>query len=175
MWKVYCLKSGLKIVYIGYTKRHLHARWRHHKNVHWSRKFMSIELIKECDTKQEAKDLEIQLIQKHNTLVPNGLNKALGHINNDGSKLKIDGIETRFGMREQYPGEEAKRKQRAAIGTSKRCSKPVQCIETGKIYGSLRKCAKDIGVTDGMICMVLKGLRSHAKGFTFKYITIVPK
>jgi predicted GIY-YIG superfamily endonuclease len=175
MFKVYCLKAGFKIVYIGYTKRHLHARWRHHKNMHWSRKFLGIELIKEVNTKQEAKDLEIQLIKQHNTLVPNGLNKALGHINNDGLNLKIDGLETRFGMRSQYPGEEEKRKKRAAIGTSKRCSKSVQCIETGKIYSSLRECAKDIGVCNAMICFVLKGQRKHAKGFTFRYIKIVPK
>jgi predicted GIY-YIG superfamily endonuclease len=175
MWKVYCLKAGFKIVYIGYTKRHLHARWRHHKNVHWSRKFLNIELIKTCKTKQEAKDLEIELIIKHNTLAPNGLNKALGHINNDGKNLIIDGFETRFGMRAKYPGEEEKRKRRAAIATSKACSKPIQCIETGNIYRSLRECAKKTGIHNSALCMALKGKRPNAKGFTFRYINIVPK
>lgn len=174
MYKVYCLKAYKKIVYIGYTKRHLHARWRHHKNVHYIRQFLNIELIKEVGTKQEAKDLEIFLIKQYDTLVPNGLNRALGHINNDGKKLAIDGIETRFGMRAQFPGEEEKRKRRAAIATSKLCSKPIRCVETGKIYRSLRECAKKTGIHNSALCMALKGKRPHAKGLHFIYIIKAP-
>lgn len=170
MYKVYCLKDKSKIVYIGYTTRSLHNRWRSHKNNYPERANLAIELIQEVLTKKEAKELEILYIKKHNTLSPNGLNIALGHINNDGSSLKEFGKKTRFGARDKFSGEEEKRKQNAAKATSETCSKKVECIDTGVIYSSQRACAKALNLQPSSLSLVLRGLRPHTKGLRFRRV-----
>jgi len=174
MYKVYCLKDNDKIVYIGYTTRSLHNRWRHHKNTYPDRARLVIELIQETDNKDQAKALEILFIKQYNTLVPNGLNIALGHANNDGKKLTEYGKNTRFGFRARTKEEELKRKTKAATATSKACSKPVICMNTGIKYPSARACAKALGLQPSSLSLVLRGLRPHTKGLKFKFITEVP-
>lgn len=173
MFKVYCLKNKYKIVYVGYTTRSLHNRWRSHKNTFPERKELTIELIQEVETKAQAKALEVLFIKQYNTLHPNGLNFALGHTNSDGKQLAISGISTRFGTRDKYPGEEEKRKQEAAKSSSRACSKPVRCINTGIEYPSARSCAKVLGLQTSALSQVLRGKRPHTKGLKFEFI--VPK
>lgn len=170
MFKVYCLKNKDKIVYIGYTKRSLHDRWRSHKNSHPERVNLLIELIQEVETKDDAKSLELMFIKQYNTLVPNGLNISLGHANHDGSRLLQSGVHTRFGNRKKYEGEELRRKSKAAVESSKVCSKPIKCLNTGTIYPSLRACAKALGLSSGNLSQVLKGKRPHTKGLKFIYV-----
>lgn len=174
MFRVYCLKDLDKIVYVGYTKRSLHNRWRHHKNTYPERAKLVIELIQEVDSKEQAKTLEILFIKQYNTLAPNGLNIALGHTNSDGKNLLEVGKSTRFGVRDKYPGEELKRKQRAAERTSALCSKPVICLNSGLEYPSARACAKALGLQPSSLSLVLRGLRPHTKGLKFKFISEVP-
>lgn len=48
-------------------------------------------------------------------------------------------------------------------------SKPVMCVNTGKCFDSVRKCAASIGVSPAGISMALKVGR-RIKGFVIKYI-----
>jgi hypothetical protein len=169
MFKIYCLKDKhSKIVYVGYTTQSLHNRWRHHKNTYPDRKDLKIELILEVELKEQAKSLEMLYQKQYNTLKPNGLNEALGHINHDGSRLIKAGFKTRFGQKKKTPQEEIKRKE-SAREALKKLRKPVICLNTRIVYESVGICAKLLGLSKGNLCLVLKGKRPHTKGLRFQY------
>ncbi|WZP34602.1 HNH endonuclease [Enterococcus phage vB_Efs19_KEN07] len=48
-------------------------------------------------------------------------------------------------------------------------SKPIQC-SNGEIYKSINECSRLLNIDNSCIVKVLKGKRTHAKGFSFKYI-----
>lgn len=168
-YKVYCLKDKTSVVYIGYTKRSLHNRWRSHKNVYSDRSNLSIELIIEVDSKEQAKTLEVMFQKQYDTFLPKGLNVAVGHTNNDGKSLRVAGQPTRFGNRPKYPGEEQSRLRglRRAIAQTR---KPVVCVNTGIIYESINRCAKELNLSAGNLSLVLKGERPHTKGLKFEFV-----
>ena len=170
MYRVYCLKNKKdEIVYVGYTSRSLHDRWRHHKNTFPERIDLKIELIQEVELKEQAKSLEVIYIRQYNTLSPNGLNIALGHANNSGEKLKISGIKTRFGNRPKTYEEEQKRVHNHKEGI-KKLYKRIRCINTGIEYESLGHACKELDLHRSALCRVLKGQRSHTKGLRFEYV-----
>lgn len=170
MFKVYCLKDkNRRIVYVGYTKRSLHNRWRSHKNAYPERENLVIELIQEVETKDQAKSLEVMYQKQYNTLFPNGLNVALGHANHDGSRLIVPGIKTRFGNRLKSEEEEIKRLTSLRVAIIK-TRKPVRCINTGFVYESITACAKALELSVGNLSLVLKGKRPHTKGLRFEFI-----
>lgn len=49
-------------------------------------------------------------------------------------------------------------------------TKKVKCIETNKIYKSIKEASKDVGVFDGHIIKVCKGLRKTTGGFHWEYL-----
>lgn len=51
-----------------------------------------------------------------------------------------------------------------------RTVRPIICLQTNVIYGSLKEAAQSLGLSKGNICSVLKGNRRHTKGFTFQYL-----
>lgn len=170
MFRIYALKnSNGEIVYVGYTKRKLHDRWRHHKDTHPERINLTIHLLKEVFNKETAKLFEVMYQKKHKTLYPNGLNVAIGHKNNDGKKLKVDGVKTRFGNRRKYPGEEAKRVKNHVEGI-KALRKRIRCINNDQIYDSLGIAAEELGLHRSAICRQLKGQQKHTEGYRFEYV-----
>ena len=172
MYKVYCLKDIIgKIVYVGYTGKSLRTRLTGHRSNHKDRSDLSIELLQNAKDKTEAKSLEIQYQLKHNTLYPNGLNRCLGHKNNDGQKLLIAGINTRFGKRPKTDIEEQKRKEAARL-SQMRLRKPVRCIETGIVYESVSMCAKTLGLSVGNLSMVLNKKRPKTQELHFEFVKV---
>jgi hypothetical protein len=49
-------------------------------------------------------------------------------------------------------------------------SKPVMCLETGVIYDSARKAAKDLGVSYTKISLCCNGKRKSTRGLHFKFV-----
>lgn len=49
-------------------------------------------------------------------------------------------------------------------------SKKVICLETNKIFNSLKEAAKELNCSVALICLVCKGKRKNTKGLNFKYI-----
>lgn len=49
-------------------------------------------------------------------------------------------------------------------------SKPIICMETGECYYGISECARRTGLHNGNISKVLRGVRKHTGGFSFKYI-----
>lgn len=48
-------------------------------------------------------------------------------------------------------------------------SKPIYCLETDKIYKSIKECAKELNLHYSAIIYVLKGKYKHTGGYTFRY------
>ena len=169
-YRVYCLKNRDDVpVYVGYTSRSLHNRWRHHKDVHPDRAKLVIELIVETDNKEQAKSLEVLFQKQYDTIFPDGLNVAVGHRNSDGKLLAESGKKTRFGIRNKYPGEENKRKQLAKEAMQRK-GKPILCITTGVIYPSINACARQLDINPGSLHAVLTGKSRYTKGLRFEFL-----
>lgn len=69
-----------------------------------------------------------------------------------------------------FSEESRKRMSEAQKGRPSPCRKPIKCHETGVTYPSLTETAKALGVSPSSICAVLKGKRTHTKGFSFSYV-----
>lgn len=51
----------------------------------------------------------------------------------------------------------------------KDCSKPVECIETGKVFESIREAERALNISHITISKVCRGLRKTTGGLTFKF------
>lgn len=51
-----------------------------------------------------------------------------------------------------------------------RCSKQIQCVETGEVFSSLHNAAAKVDATAGNICKCCKGIRKTAAGFHWRYV-----
>lgn len=165
MYKVYALLDGDKIVYVGYTKRSLHDRWRNHKNNYPERSRLKIMLLQEFENKEQAKAAEI-LFQKQYKTVENGLNRCYGHVNHDGSRLIEAGKKTRIKSGQKLNEPQRLINLRESI---KKQRKRVRCLNTGIEYNSISECAKVLGLSIGNLSLVLKGKRPHTKGLKFEF------
>lgn len=165
MYKVYALKDGDNIVYIGYTKRSLHERWRSHKNTYPERERLNITLLQEFETKDQAKAAEV-LFQLQYKTVENGLNKCYGHVNHDGSRLIESGEKTRIKKGQKLNEPKRLKNLRKAIESQR---KRIRCVNTGIEYDSISECAKVLGLSVGNLSLVLKGKRPHTKGLRFEF------
>ncbi len=139
----------------------------------------------ETKSKEEAEKKEIEMIKKYNTKNYNfGYNVANGGLK---PPLTPSGEDNPFFGKHHKPyarqrvaeankrrvwTEESKTKLREKLkGANSPCAKTVVCIESGKVYKTVKEAAMDIGVTPSRVCDVLKGNRKHAKGFHFQYCT----
>lgn len=165
MYKVYALLDGDKIVYVGYTKRSLHDRWRRHKNDYPERKRLKIQLLQEFENKEQAKAAEI-LFQKQYNTVEAGLNKCYGHINHDGSRLIESGKSTRIKSGQKLNEPKRLKNLKKAIEKQR---KRIRCINTGIEYESISECAKVLNLSLGNLSLVLRGKRPHTKGLKFEF------
>jgi hypothetical protein len=51
-------------------------------------------------------------------------------------------------------------------------SRPIICLNNGKVYPSARKAAKELDLSYSKICLVCQGKRPHTKGYIFKFSPI---
>jgi hypothetical protein len=56
---------------------------------------------------------------------------------------------------------------RKKIGTKH--SIPIMCVQTGQIFKSSVEASNIMKLNKSAICMTLKGLRTHTRGFSFVY------
>ena len=54
--------------------------------------------------------------------------------------------------------------------TKRRSGRKIRCIETGKVYASIRLAAEDLGMLENTIKLVLSGRQSQTCGLSFKYV-----
>jgi len=177
-YKIYAIKDRktLEIKYIGLTRQTLYKRFSGHVyDRKISPKDYFIELILENLTLEEAATLEKMYIAQYN-LLETGWNKSPGSINgcsnyhSEAQKKKwseerkgkpIKGRITREGYKNS-----ASHNQRIVECNSKK----IICLNDGKVYDSLRKAAKELGLSESKVSNVCRGKRPHTKGYKFKYI-----
>ena len=181
-------------IYIGQTIRSINLRWNEHicsksggesiiKNAllkHGKDNFL-MEVIYEAKTIEELNSKEEELINKFNSLAPNGYNLRQGGKNRKMSditkqKMSLGALrrirtphseETKNKMSISSKGKPKSAKHRANLSAS--LGKPVICNETKTIYPSAKAAALDLGVTGAGIGRNISGKIKTIKGFTFSF------
>lgn len=161
-------------VYIGQTIKTLQRRWAVHKSCKrtssltsalkkYGHKNFTIEIIANCLDVNYLDQLETYLISAHNSVYPNGYNLlASGNVSSQRGRKPWN--------KGKKPTLEALRNQSLShIGQPAWNKKQVFCIETGEIFESLKMASIAMNLQSSKICLVLKGIRKHTKGYTFSY------
>ena len=160
MYTVYKHTAPNGKVYIGITKQKPEKRWQngngYKDSEHFYRAILKYgwenirhEIVANGFTKQQACDLEIELIAKYDATNPEH-----GYNNSTGGECGSAGV---------HPNAETRKK----IGESR--AKAVICAETETVYSSGTEAAKSIGVTQEAISMVLRGKSKTSGGYHWKY------
>ena len=151
--------------YIGQTVYSLSVRWSQHihnalkKNSQhilykairkYGKDVWDVRIIDTASSKEELNKKEINLINQYNTHYLGGLGYNMNFGGNSKSGWKEDPRKT-------------------ILRTSKN-NKPIMCVETGKIFESIKAAALELKVTPGFLRNVCAGIKPTAKGFTFEYV-----
>lgn len=150
-----------KKTYVGQTRRSLSQRWSEHLHstnhgsttaIHnairkYGKSNFTIDIIASCTSQTILNRYESVLIEKHNTLAPNGYNIQLGGDNHSmdmGTKMKLS----------------------RALGGK---SILARNLKTNKIlnFKSQGECKKCLGLGNGVVSQCLQGKYHTAKGYTF--------
>lgn len=222
MYTVYKHTTPSGKVYIGITKKKPEYRWNNGNgykgNEHFYRAILKYgwenirhEIVATGLTKEQACDLEIELIAEYHATDP-----LYGYNNSTGGDCGMLGVhpsaETRRKISEAHKGlmagakhwhygqhwsEEAKRKMREAhkfqrvseetkrkMSKSRKGKKPsnktinaatethkkkVLCVETNKVYDSMKEASKKTKANSSRISDVCRGVRKTAGGYHWKY------
>lgn len=202
IYYVYKHTSPTGKVYIGITRRQPSLRWQnglgYKNNIHFFNAIMKYgwdnfkhEILYSNLTKEEAEQLEIQLIAEYDSTNPNkGYNIAHGGLGSDGflghhhteeakqkisehSKKQWENPEYRAIMRQVVENHPMKGVPRPDLAERNRQrTKPVICVETKVIYPSIREAERQTGIKHSDISAVCKGYRGAktAGGYHWKYI-----
>jgi hypothetical protein len=182
-YKVYVIKDLTDTIkYVGLTSQPLSRRFSQHVSKRkLNRNHYKIVSVQENLTLDQAVILEEMLIQQYNTRV-DGFNispaSINGYSNLHSEEMKAKWSEER--KNKKVSAEHAAKNRIARLGhknsqehnqaISNFKSKPVMCIETGKVYKSARAAAKDLNLCYSKICLVCTGKRSHTGGLHFKFV-----
>jgi len=184
IYKVYLIKDRHTddIVYVGLTKSTLHKRFLGHvsRKPEIGHAQHRIELVEDELTLEQAVVLEEMLIEQYRTrdkglnISPKSLN---GYSNAHSEDQKKRWSNERRGIK--VSKEHATKNRVARLGAKNTpehnakirlaTSKPVICMNSGKVYESAREAAKDLGVQYSKVSLVCNGKRPHTKGYVFKF------
>lgn len=149
LYKITNLVNGK--FYIGATKD-IHRRWNEHKSRY---KKMNNDMYKDM-RKQGLDEFEFKVIKKCTEETLRAQEKA--YIKNNAPNYnKVSTI-----------GYNALVEYSKINGDPRR--KPCMCIETGKIFDSIKVAAFSLNIDEGSISRVCRGLRLHAGKLTFRYL-----
>ncbi len=156
--------------YIGQTIRSVEQRFKEHFHpsstcvflkramLKYEREYFKVEILESIERESKSElikklnEIEVEYINKNNTLFPNGYNGCLGGGNSADYKWA-------HGMSPESVAIRAKKHE-----------KPIRCNETGQVWDSTKKCAESFGVKNETIHRVLRGVRDHFHGMSFSYV-----
>ena len=151
MYTVYVIKQDEKVLYIGKTVNFQRRKWEHTYRRKLDKTY-SFEILEDNLSKEEAKTKEEFYIKKYDTFL-NGWNRTAG----EGTKnVKTKQGDGRFKKRNRM--------------VENRKIKKIVCIETGKIYESVKECAIDICGSESGIYKVCNGQNKTYKKMRFQYV-----
>lgn len=182
-------------IYIGQTKRGIAKRWNEHcrpsvinaghcKYIgHAIKKYggdaFTVELLGTYTSQEELDLAEVYFISYHNSVVPNGYNLDSGGNGKKALHQESKDKISRANKGQRYsPATEFKPGPRPHLvgsgnpmfGKTPTWAKPIECLETGKVYKSVTHAAKDLGCCRANIIHFLRGKRKTAVGLTFRYV-----
>lgn len=177
-YKVYIHITPDKKVYVGMTQQDIKKRWKSNgagyisntcfynaiKQYGWNN--IEHKVLFENLSKEEAIKKEKELIKKYNsTNIEYGYNivdsfTTLGFHHKEESKKKMSIAKTGKSL----INDGSFKKGRTPYNIRK-----VICIETGKIWDSLKQAQIDMGVSNSYLSSVCKGKRKTCKGYHFAY------
>ena len=193
MGYIYKIKNKIdNKIYIGQTIQDLDDRWKNHLKKSSNCRYLksafkkygvdNFEFQLVCITFDNClDDMEIKYIERYNCLVPNGYNLRLGGNSgrhNEETKRKI-----RETLKKKYENEEISRiRTQDSINKliitlrNKRNKKIIQYDIQGNRLNSFDSCkeaSEYIGISRSNISRCCNGIIKTAKGFIWKYETIV--
>lgn len=154
-------------IYIGRTCQTIYKRMIQHKTKDNSSLYQPIKeyglenfdvcILEEIETKKKASAREEFWIKKLEATNPTiGYNKAIG--------------DKRFGNVNSFYGKNHTDETIIGNISNQKERKPVQCLETGEVFYSLRDCERKMNISRDLINNVCKGISEKTRGFTFVYI-----
>lgn len=178
-YKVYLIKTrpAEEVVYVGMTSTTLHKRFNEHVRIKkLSPKDYYIELVQEDLSREEAATLEGMLIEQQRSLGSKLLNKfggtKTGFSNFHSEDQKRKWSEERKGKpfkgrkdRTSPNSEEHNRKISLAR------NKAVICLNSGKVYDSIRVASRELKLSESKVSLVCNGKRPHTRKYMFKFLT----
>lgn len=162
---VYKITSPNGKVYIGCSSC-VEKRWLHHiyndafsadiKKYGWSA--FAKEVLAKCETKAQAEEIEAQEIARHNSTDP-----SIGYnIASFKGRGKVAGF---------FSGKNLSDEHRQKIAESKH--KPVICVETQKVYRSVKEAEEATGISHSCISRVCRGERKKTANLHWKFVEVV--
>lgn len=197
VYKITNNKNGK--IYIGQTTGSIKSRWSKHcsplshcvklKNAiqKYGKDSFSIEIIKECSSKDELNKLEKSLICKYNS-IENGYNLTTGgdaFNHNEETKRKIRNFrigykfskEAKENMSKSASGRSMGEEQKKKISRSLKGSEPVnkgkgklvRCLNNNKLYSCASEAARELNLRSTCVNGVASGRRRAIRGYRFIY------
>lgn len=151
MYTIYIIKQNEKAFYVGKTVNFKRRMYEHRYRKKLDKSFQFI-ILEEKLTREDAKIREEYYIEKYNTF-RNGWNRTAGE---GARKVKTKQGDGRFSKGNQ--------------AAKNRKLKRVLCVETGKVYDSVKECAEAIDGKEFSVYNVCRGQNKTYKKMHFKYI-----
>ncbi|WP_431030121.1 GIY-YIG nuclease family protein [Lysinibacillus sp. LZ02] len=148
--------------YIGQTTRNVRARIAEHKYkkslvgkaiLEFGEGNFKVEKLESCKTLEELNEREAYWIQKMDTIQPKGYNKAI--------------VDSKFGKNNGFFGKSHSNLTIINNQSNQPNRKQVLCVETGKIFISVRECERTTGVKRTKI---INHCKSRVKNQKFRYV-----
>ena len=151
MYTIYIIKQNEKAFYVGKTVNFKRRMYEHRYRKKLDKSFQFI-ILEEKLTREDAKIREEYYIEKYNTF-KNGWNRTAG----EGTRK----VKTKQGDGRFSKGNQAAKNRKL---------KRVLCVETGKVYDSVKECAEAIDGKEFSVYNVCRGQNKTYKKMHFKYI-----
>ncbi len=178
-YKVYLIKTrpAEEIVYVGMTGLTLHRRFMEHvRKKKLNPKDYYIGLVQEELSLEEAATLEGMLIAQYKAMGCNLYNKVGGSKNGYSNPHSED---QKKRWSEERKGKPFKGRQHRTSPNSEQHnqkiseanSKALICLNSGKVYASMREACRELNLSESKVSLVCNGKRPHTRKYMFRFIT----
>lgn len=145
IWKVYKITSPTNRVYIGCTRLDLKIRFQNGRGYY-------------------------ENPEMFNDIITYGWNSFTKEIIAEYTDENL-AREREHSEIKKYPdGYNRYRGQKCRSGNPRTPSKPVMCVETGKVYASITEASRQTGLAKNKISYCCRGIRKHTGGHRWKFV-----
>lgn len=176
--------------YVGLTTQEINSRWRNGdgykdqfvykpiKKYGWDNIQHTVYYV---DSESEMKYLEKYLFGYYNTTdLRFGYNRTDSNnhpiVSKETKKIISEFAKTRIGNKNPFYGKHHSEETKAIISTKNQNNRTKAISQYDlncnfvKSYKSIRAASRELNISGGLICAVLKGQQKQTNGYTFKYM-----